>query len=134
LTVELTGWWLLCVAVWLASLTVVTPAEALVAAVVAVPCALVARGARRRIAARWHLRARWLADVRRLPVAVLRDTVRVWWVAVRAPGTAGRLREVHVGTGAERAVRVAVLAAAPGVVVVESGAERVRVHSIGAEP
>jgi multisubunit Na+/H+ antiporter MnhE subunit len=122
---ELAGWWLLCVTVWLACLTVVTPAEAVVAAVVAAPCAWVARAARRQIADGWRVRARWA-----MPVTILRDTVRVWWVAARRPGAEGRTRQVDVGTGAERAVRVAMLSMSPGAVVVDTGGERVRVHSI----
>ena len=129
--VEIAGWWLLCVTVWLAALTTVTPAEIVMAAVVAVPCAVVARLARRQVARGWRFRLAWFADIRRLPVTVVADTVRVWRAAVRRER--GRTRVVRVGSDeARRAVAVAVRSASPGQVVIDAG-DDVRVHTFGGD-
>jgi hypothetical protein len=127
--VEIAGWWLLCVTVWLTSLTVVTPAEIVVAAVTAVPCAVVARLARRQVASGWRFRLAWFAGTRRLPVTVVVDTVRVWRAAIRRER--GRTRVIHVGSDeTHRAVAVAMRSASPGQVVIDSG-DDVRVHTFG---
>jgi multisubunit Na+/H+ antiporter MnhE subunit len=129
---EIAGWWLLCVVVWSAGLTVVTPAEVVVAAVVAVPCAVVARLARRQVARGWRIRLAWFAGCWRLPVTAVADTVRVWRAAARRE--CGRTRVVRVGADdAHRAVAVAVRSASPGQVVVDDG-DDVRVHIFGDDP
>jgi hypothetical protein len=127
--VEVGGWWLLCVTVWLACLTVVTPAEVVVAAAAAVPCAVVARLARRQVARGWRFRLAWFSGVWRLPLTVVVDTVRVWRAAVRRER--GRTRVVRVGSDeARRAVAVASRSVSPGQVVIDDG-DDVRVHTFG---
>lgn len=128
---EIAGWWLLCVAVWVAGLTVVTPAEVVVAAVVALPCAVVARLARRQVARSWRFRLAWFAGWWRLPVTVVAGTVRVWLAATRRER--GRIRAVRVGSDeARRAVMVAMRSASPAQVVGDSG-DHLRVHSFGGD-
>jgi multisubunit Na+/H+ antiporter MnhE subunit len=125
---EIAGWWLLCVSVWLASLTTVTPAEAVVAASVALPCAWVARQARRQVAKQWHFTASWFAGLWRLPAAIVRDTGQVWWAALHH--NQGHTREIRVESEAERAARTALLSTSPGQVVTDRG-DVLRVHTFG---
>jgi hypothetical protein len=131
---EIAGWWLLCVAVWVAGLTVVTPAEVVVAAAVALPCAVVARLARRQVAWNWRFRPAWFAGWWRLPVTVVAGTVHVWLAAARRER--GRTCAVRVGSDeAHRAVSVAVRSASPAQVVIDSedSSEDVRVHTFGGD-
>lgn len=128
---ELVGWWLLSVAVWLCALTAVTPVEVAAAAVVAAPTSWVARRARRQVAREWRFRARWFAPGRRLPAAIVAETAQVWRAAAR--GGRGAIRTVDLGADEpRRAVAVVLLSASPGHVVIDHG--EARVHSFRDDP
>ncbi|RSM91620.1 hypothetical protein DMH04_01165 [Kibdelosporangium aridum] len=124
---EVTTWWLVLAALWIASLTTVTWQELAVAAVCSVPCALVARKARHVLDVRWKRAPRWLRWVAALPGAVVQETLLVWRQALRRRD--GETREIEVGT--RRAVIVAMLSASPGTVVVNDRQSTVVVHAFG---
>jgi hypothetical protein len=131
---ELIGWWLLSVAVWLCALTTVSPAEVAVAAVLAAPIAWVARQARRQVAREWRFRARWFAPGWRLPAAVVAETAQVWRAAVRS-GRDETTRTVDLGPEeSRRAVGVVLLSTSPGLVVLDTGDDEVRVHAFRDHP
>jgi multisubunit Na+/H+ antiporter MnhE subunit len=131
--VETLTWWVVLVLVWVASLTTVSVRELVVAAVVAVPCALTAARARRALASDPRVSVRWLRGVVRLPAAVVAETFAVWRAALRA--SRGTTREVRLGqqkSRARQAVGVILLAAAPGTVVIDVDREAnvVLVHGL----
>jgi len=65
--VEIAAWWAFLVAVWLATLNTFSVAELITAAVLAVPCALAARAARRAAGLRWTIRLGWSRWLLALP-------------------------------------------------------------------
>lgn len=128
---ETVAWWAVLVLVWLATLTSFSFAELAVAAVLAVPCAWVARRARLASGIRWSLRARWARWLPHVPWALVHDTVRMLILAARRddsdddrfttvaldePGSADR-------RAGWEAAATTVLAATPGSVVVDAGEE-----------
>src|SRR4051794_1105451 len=88
------------VGTWLLTLSSVSAAELVVAALATAPCAAVAVAARRAVGGSWSPRPRWTAWLVPLPVAVLADTGRVLGRAAavlagrRIPD--GELREVQL--------------------------------------
>jgi multisubunit Na+/H+ antiporter MnhE subunit len=135
---EITAWWVVLVLVWLATLTTVSVQELVVAGVLAVPCALLARLGRRAVGVDWPIRTVWLRWLVGIPWAVLHDTVAVLRLAV-APDRPedDRFRELPLpeqdGPGhsaAQEAVATAVLSASPGSVVVDVNDHRLLVHEL----
>ncbi|OBG32555.1 hypothetical protein [Mycobacterium sp. E3198] len=128
---EIALWWALTGVVWLATLSARTPRELAVLAVCTLPCAIVARSARRANAGRWRFRAAWLGWPVIVAAEVPRQAVRVWVYAVsgRAPLT----RELSLPdeparvAAARRATAVPALATTPGTVVLDSDPRR---HSV----
>jgi len=137
--VELLGWWVVAVGVWMASLSAWSGQELLVAAGCAVPCAVSAVGARRAVDGAWRAPAaasRWLLV---LPAAVVVDAVRVlsWPLRSRDGGT---FRTVDVaapgGTASatgRRAAASLALSSTPGsyVVAADEKAGTLVLHGLG---
>src|SRR3954470_24132079 len=93
--VELLGWWVVAVGVWMASLSAWSGQELLVAAGCAVPCALGAVGARVAIGGAWRTPPdawRWFLM---LPAAIVVDAVRVLSWPVRSRG-GGSFRTIDI--------------------------------------
>jgi multisubunit Na+/H+ antiporter MnhE subunit len=138
--VEVTAWWAVLVLVWLASLNSFAYAEAIVAAVLAVPCALAARQARLAAKQSLRLRARWARWLLRLPWTVVHDTVAMLVLALRPERTdEDDFSDVRLaGRSGEReragweAAATTVLSATPGSIVVDAGPhhDRLVVHSV----
>jgi multisubunit Na+/H+ antiporter MnhE subunit len=134
-------WWLVLVGVWLVTLNAFSYQELVVAAVLALPCAVAAGAARRASEIRWTAGARWSRWLWALPGAVLRDTAAVLLLALR-PRTRedeDEFREVPLPTESDDARRVgrealttAILSATPGSVVVDANPDhdRLLVHSL----
>jgi multisubunit Na+/H+ antiporter MnhE subunit len=138
--VEVTAWWAVLVLIWLASLNSFAYAEAIVAAVLAVPCAIGVRQARRAVDLNWRLRAGWARWLLRVPWTVVHDTVAMLVLAVRPERTdeddftdvrmAGRAgQEERAGW---EAAATTVLSATPGSIVVDAGQhhDRLVVHTV----
>ncbi|WP_160148855.1 Na+/H+ antiporter subunit E [Amycolatopsis alkalitolerans] len=125
---EVGVWWAFLVVVWLATLNSVSVQEIVTAAVLAVPCAVVARTARRAAGLRWSIRLTWIRWLVMLPGAVIHDALAVLGLAARR-----RTHECHdefrsmtlprergeVARAGQEAATVAVLSATPGSVVVD---------------
>jgi multisubunit Na+/H+ antiporter MnhE subunit len=138
---EIVLWWVLTSAVWLATLSSLTPGELAVAAACTLPCAVVARLARRANGGYWRFRIGWLSW---LPI-VLRDvlvqTVQAWLYtlipqrrcAVMA-AVAMPAEDERVAAG-RRAVATLSFATTPGTVVCDSDSStgRVLLHRLGQE-
>src|SRR3954452_3244747 len=94
--VELLGWWVVAVGVWMASLSAWSGQELLVAAGCAVPCAVAAVGARRAIDGAWRAAAAVVGWVLILPAAIVVDAARVlsWPVRSRSEGP---FRTIDIG-------------------------------------
>jgi multisubunit Na+/H+ antiporter MnhE subunit len=136
--VEVTAWWVVLVLVWIATLATVTVQELVVAGVLAVPCAYLARLGRQAVGVSWPMRASWLRWLLRVPWAVLHDTVAVALLAARPDRPQDdRFREIPLSdqdgpsTGAAReAAATLVLSAAPGSVVVDVHDHHLLVHEL----
>lgn len=75
---EVLGWWLVCIAVWMASLSAFTAARLAVSIICTLPCAIVARPARHANGEVWRFRIGWwswgLIVLRDIPVRA----VKIW--------------------------------------------------------
>ncbi|HEX3592015.1 MAG TPA: Na+/H+ antiporter subunit E [Pseudonocardiaceae bacterium] len=128
---ETVAWWAVLVLVWLATLNSFSFAELAVAAVLAVPCAWVARRARLAAGIRWSLRVRWARWLVYVPWTLGHDTVRMLILAARRDNPDDdRFTTVTLDEPASadrragwEAAAATVLAATPGSVVVDAGAE-----------
>ncbi|HEX4722045.1 MAG TPA: Na+/H+ antiporter subunit E [Pseudonocardiaceae bacterium] len=130
MAVEIAGWWAFLVVVWIATLNTLSTQEVVTAAVLAVPCAIAARAARRAAELRWTIAPRWGRWVLALPPAIAHDTVAVLRLAMRRRTSESddefrvlklpAERDDGRRTGRE-AVTTAVLSATPGSVVVNAG-------------
>lgn len=137
---EVTVWWAVLVLVWLASLNSFAYAEAVVAAVLAVPCAVAARRARQVPRVSWRLRRGWARWLLRVPWTVTHDTVAMLVLAVRPERTdEDEFTDVRLARKAgagERAgweaAATTVLSATPGSIVVDAGEDhdRLLVHTV----
>lgn len=130
MTVKAVGWWVVLVAVWMASLTTPSWPEFVAAGVTAGVCVPVAARARRVLDVRPAVRLAWLRGLWRLPGAVLWETLAVWLAAahtVRGAPVRGELRELPLRgdrSAGRQAVAVLLLAATPGTVVVTVDGKR----------
>jgi multisubunit Na+/H+ antiporter MnhE subunit len=135
---EITTWWVVLVLVWIATLTAVTVQELVAAAILAVPCAVLARLGRQATGIQWPMRAAWLRWPLRLPWAVLHDTVAVLALALRPDRPQeDRFRALRLPEqdspnteAAQQAAAAVLLSAAPGSVVVDVNDDRVLVHEL----
>jgi multisubunit Na+/H+ antiporter MnhE subunit len=137
--IETLLWWSVLFGLWLLTLSILTPAEILAGAVVALPCAAVAPVARHAVGASWRPRLRWLRWLVPLPAAVIADTGRLGAVLLRrrrADGRErGRARELRLPKQADprlaetqRALAALVLSLAPGSFVIDPVGDQLRVH------
>lgn len=125
---EMLLWWALTAVVWLATLTSFTVADTAVALGCTLPCAVVARSARRANRGVWRFRLdwfRWAATVLRdVPVQALQS-----WAYVLMRRRRGVISVVSLPAEPEpvaharRAVVVLAFATTPGTVVLDSNSE-----------
>lgn len=142
-SVEIAVWWAFLVLVWIATLNTFSWQEVLVAAVLAVPCAIAARAGRRAAGVRWRLPTgmrRWLPA---LPAAVAHDAVAVLTLGVRRR-TRERddsfkvvklpVEDDDARQAGREAMTTAILSATPGSVVVDANGEHdeLLVHTVPA--
>jgi multisubunit Na+/H+ antiporter MnhE subunit len=113
-------WWLALVAVWVLTLSAPSAGELVVAALVAVPCAVAARAARRTYRRAWPARRGWLRWAIHLPGAVLRDSARL----LRGVPD-GALRRVPLAddSPSTRAAATVLVSASPGTLVLDDDVE-----------
>ncbi|NKY52698.1 Na+/H+ antiporter subunit E [Nocardia vermiculata] len=137
--VEVVCWWLLCMLIWQATLTTAARAEWIVAAVLAVPCAVAAHAARRAVRGRWRLPARTPMWALLTVPAVVRDSAAALAVAVRRRRPVGRFTDVDApATGPEsrragwEAVATVLLSSTPGSLVVSTDPQAggLRLHTL----
>lgn len=134
-------WWLVTAAVWTVTLTERTAPELVAAALCTLPCAFVARSARRANSGVWRFRAVWLRWVPTVPAELVRQTIEVW-AYVLMPSRRSRSVIARVAlpaeptpvTAARRAAATLSLATTPGTVVLDAEAQIVLVHRIGPRP
>ncbi|MGT2463267.1 hypothetical protein [Sinomonas atrocyanea] len=120
---------------WLATASTVTVTETLIAAAVALVCAVLARLARRALPFRARPGREWLGWGATVPLAAVADLVRLpGWLRSGQPE---QLREAAMPTGGARqtgwrAGGIVALSATPGTVVVASDPDSgaVTVHSV----
>lgn len=130
--VEIAAWWPVLILTWLATLNAFSYQELVVAAVLALPCAVAARAARRASRVAWTFRARWGRWLLALPTAIVHDTAGVLLLALRRSG-ADSFREIPMPEhpdGGREAAATAVLSAAPGSVVVDARDNTLLIHSM----
>ncbi|MGE2814556.1 hypothetical protein ACQI5H_05335 [Mycobacterium heidelbergense] len=137
---EVCLWWVLTAGIWLATLSSRTWQELAVMAACTLPCAVLARFARRANAGRWRFRASWLRWPAIAASEVPYQSVRAWAYAVttRAP----EIRELSLpneparAAAARRAAAVLALVTTPGTVVLDSDPRKhsVLVHLIRRRP
>ena len=118
--IESAVWWAVLVGVWLTTLSAVDAPDLFLAAVAAVPCALVATLVRGVYRGRWRPASAWT-----LPVAVVRGCA-----ALVKRHT--ELRRIPVQT-VRKAVKTVVVSAAPGTVVLDDDGDSLLVHALGDE-
>lgn len=125
--VEIGVWWVLLVAVWIATVNTFSVQEVIVAAVLSVPCAIAARAGRRAAGLCWTVRRGWLRWLLFLPSAIVHDTIAVLKLALRRRSGEDRdeFRALRLPAEDDPALRsghaavaTAVLSATPGSVVV----------------
>jgi multisubunit Na+/H+ antiporter MnhE subunit len=128
--VELLLWWLLLFGLWLLTLSSVSVAESVVAAVLALLCAFVARAGRRASRVGWRPQLAWLTWFALLPIVLCMDTVRLF-VGTVTRNLPQRLEEVELPDDrsaargdARRAAAVLALSATPGSVVLDAAPDR----------
>ncbi|ORA25374.1 hypothetical protein BST12_03575 [Mycobacterium angelicum] len=137
---EIAFWWILTAGVWLVTLSARTSSELAVMAVCTLPCAMLARPARRANAGRWQLRIGWLRWPLTMAGEVIPQTVQVWVYALRR--TRPTIRAVPLPdepkavAAARRAAAVLTLATTPGTVVLDCDPRKrsVLVHLTGRRP
>jgi hypothetical protein len=139
IVVELLGWWVVAVGVWMASLSAWSGEELLVAAGCAVPCALAAVGARRAIGGAWRAPGQAVRWLLLLPAAIVIDAARVLTWPVRSR-TGGSFRTVDIrarggapAAGGLRAAASFALSSTPAsyVVAADERAGTLTVHGLG---
>ncbi|MBF6060040.1 Na+/H+ antiporter subunit E [Nocardia terpenica] len=128
-------WWMICVAIWLATLTSFSGQELVAAGVCAIPCAVAARAARRAVRGSWRPPPDSLRAAALLIPAIVADAVGALRLAARGRPT-GRFAALPLPrepTESRRAGRAAVTtvltSATPGAVVVGADRELLVVHA-----
>ncbi|HWF71529.1 MAG TPA: Na+/H+ antiporter subunit E [Mycobacterium sp.] len=138
---EILLWWVLTSAVWLATLSSLTSGELAVAAACTLPCAVVARLARRANGGCWRFRMGWLSWVPMVVRDVLVQTVQAWLYTLIPARRHAVITVVplpaeddRVAAG-RRAAATLSFATTPGTVVCDSDSStgRVLLHRLGQE-
>lgn len=140
LLLEAVVWWGLTLGIWLLSLSAVSGQELIVATPTALGCGLLAVAARRAARGSWHLRARWLLPLLRLPVSIPLQTIGALASVVRADGGSFEAVALPEGVGdapaarGRRAIATFLTTLSPGSVVVDADPDRgeALVHVLGA--
>lgn len=134
-------WWLATGAVWAVTLTARTTPELLAGALCTLPCAAVARAARRVNGGAWRFRLVWLRWGAAVARELLAQPGQVWaYVLIpsrRAQSAVDSVmlpREPAVVATARRTAATLALATTPGTVVIDATAHSVRVHRVGQRP
>jgi multisubunit Na+/H+ antiporter MnhE subunit len=118
--VESGVWWAVLVGVWLTTLSTVNWQDLLVAAVLAVPCAIIATLGRRVYDGRWQPASAW-----HLPLDIARGSGTLF-------SRRARLREIPV-SAVRKGVKTIVVSASPGTVVLDDKDDALLVHVLGDE-
>lgn len=118
--VESGVWWAVLVGVWLTTLSTVNWQDLLVAAGLAVPCAIIATLVRRVYDGRWQPAGAW-----QLPLDIARGSGALF-------SRRARLREIPV-SAARKGVKTIVVSASPGTVVLDDKDDALLVHALGDE-
>ncbi|HTI27634.1 MAG TPA: hypothetical protein VL652_42010 [Kutzneria sp.] len=118
--VESGVWWAVLVGVWLTTLSTVNWQDLLVAAVLAVPCAIIATLVRRVYDGRWQPASAW-----QLPLDIARGSGALF-------SRRARLREIPV-SAVRKGVKTIVVSASPGTVVLDDKDDALLVHVLGDE-
>jgi multisubunit Na+/H+ antiporter MnhE subunit len=118
--VESVVWWAVLVGVWLTTLSTMNWQDLLVAAVLAVPCAIIATLVRQGYDGRWRLSSAW-----RLPLEIVRG------IGALFSRRAG-LRKIPVSR-LRKGVKTVVVSASPGTVVLDDKDDALLVHALGDE-
>ena len=129
---EVSAWWPVLVLVWLATLNSFSFQELVTAAVLALPCAVAARTARRAAGVHWTFRPGWGRWLLAVPAAIAHDTVGVLLLAVKRSGD-DSFRHVPMPEhpdGGQEAAATAALSATPGSVVVDADDNTLLVHGM----
>jgi multisubunit Na+/H+ antiporter MnhE subunit len=136
-TSEVLPWWLGLTGLWLLTLSTPSVPEVLAAAVAALPCALVARSARRAMSGSWRPRIGWFRWLTSIPRAAVGDSVRALVTVFRQPDTGrfddvGLPREPESVHEARLAVAAIVVGCTPGTMVIAAppGERRLVVHRL----
>lgn len=141
---EVVFWWAACAGVWLLTLSSVTLPEALIAALCALPCAVVAVVARRAVEGSWPVQPGWARWLFPLPAAIVADSARVLGRATlvlagrRVPSGDEHTVPLHHDRPvwrwrAHQALATVLVTAAPGTVVLDVAEDsgELRVHALG---
>lgn len=129
---EIAVWWLLLFGLWLITLSSMSVAEAVTAAVVALLCAVVARAGRRASKVDWRPELAWLTWFAMVPIVLCVDTVRLFAAtATRGRNIPQRFEKLELPgdrsdarADARRAAAVLALSATPGSVVLDAAPDR----------
>jgi hypothetical protein len=113
-------WWAVLVGIWLTTLSSVEGQDLLVAAVAAVPCALVATFVRGVYCGHWRPSSGWT-----LPVAIARGCAALF-------SRHTELRRIPSGS-LRKAVKTVIVSASPGTVVLDDEGDSLLVHALGDE-
>lgn len=133
--VEALVWWVVCTAVWQATVTTPTVQEWVASAVFAVPVACCARGVRHAVRGAWRPPADTVILSALLVPAIVSDAVGAVWLAIRNRGEGAEFAEIPVPferSAARRAGRAAfatmLTCAGPGTLVVGADREQRHLH------
>jgi multisubunit Na+/H+ antiporter MnhE subunit len=134
-------WWGLCVGVWVVSLSAVPRVEVVVAALVSLPCGVLAVVARTAAGNAWTFRLRWFRAAWLLPPAIVKDVIQV--LSLVRPGRqgTGRFAPLAISEGdgegsrpqGRRALSTLLVTSTPGTIVIdiEPDTGRALVHEVG---
>ncbi|MEV6612168.1 hypothetical protein [Kutzneria sp. NPDC051319] len=118
--VESAMWWAVLVGVWLTTLSTVNWQDLLVAAVLAVPCAVIAASVRLACDGRWRPASAW-----RLPMDIARGSAAL-------ASSRAELRRIPV-SALRKGVKTVIVSASPNTVVLDDEGDSLLVHSLGDE-